>query len=372
MKSRSVSRSWFVLISTGLMVSALPLVALCDLSDAKKEVVLNLTGVSIDPLNVSGIAARGEWLVLGSDEGSSIQVFKKTGPNTYQATASGPILLDAPSVEVDIEGIAWGDGHVYVVGSHSLARKEAKDDKTVAENHARLAVKPKDEPSRKQIFRLKLDSDGALVPGSLERITLDKVFESHPILESFRRIPSKENGIDIEAIAVDGDEVLVGFRGPSLRGPYIPVLALTFQGGRFETGAIRVEDRFLDLGGRGIRDMTAVPGGGFLVLGGPVGDEPTSYQLYLWDGQDALPGKDVPKAKDRVKPICRIGCPDARLDGENVAVTSENYVPCDESSAKAEGVEFVEMKDGEIRFIIVYDGVTNGAPTLLSCPFVRR
>lgn len=357
MRRRNVSPSWFVLISAGWMLLALPLVALCAPLNAKKEATLNLSGVSIDPLNISGIATKGEWLVLGSDEGSRIQVFKKTGPNAYQATASGPIPLDAPSAEVDIEGITWHGDHVYVVGSHSLARKETKDNKTVAENHARLADKPKDEPSRKQIFRLKLDPDGALVPGSLERITLDKVFERHPILESFRRIPSKENGIDIEAIAVDGNEVLVGFRGPSLRGPYAPVLALTFQDGRFESCAINTQDRFLNLGGRGIRDMAAVPGGGFLVLGGPVGDEPTPYQLYFWDGRDALPGKDAPQAKDRVKPICRIGCPDD--------------VSCDPSSAKAEGVELVEMKGGEIRFIIVYDGATNGAPTLMSCPFVK-
>ena len=168
------------------------------------------------------------------------------------------------------------------------------------------------------------------------------------------------------------DELLIGFRGPSLRGPYIPVLALKFKGGRFKTDAIRPEDRFLDLGGRGIRGMTEVSGGGFLVLGGPIGDEPTPFQLYFWDGQDALPGKDAPEAKDHVKPICRISCPDVRLDGEKVTVLSENYVSCDESSAKAEGVEFVEIKEGEIRFIIAYDTAPNGAPTLFSCPFVKN
>lgn len=166
--------------------------------------------------------------------------------------------------------------------------------------------------------------------------------------------------------------MLIGFRGPSLRGPYIPVLALTFKGDRFKTDSIRSEDRFLDLGGRGIRDMTKIPGGGFLVLGGPVGDEPTPYQLYFWDGQDALPGKDAPDAKNHVKPICRISCPEIPLDGKNVAVLSDNYVSCDTSSAKAEGVEFVEMKEGEIRFIIVYDSATNRAPTLFSCPFVKN
>lgn len=368
MKRSNVPQSLFVLILMGWMLSVLPVVAICAPPDAKKEATLNLSGVSIDSLNVSGIAVRDGLLVIGSDEGASIQVFKKTGPNTYQAIASGPIQLDASSREVDIEGIAWGEGHVYVVGSHSLARKEAKEDKTVAQNHQRLADEPRDEVARKQIFRLKLDFNGALVPGSLEHITLDQVFQSHPILERFSHIPSKENGIDIEAIAVNGNELLVGFRGPSLRGPYIPVLVLTFQGDRFETAAIGTEDRFLDLGGRGIRDMTAIPGGGLLVLGGPVGDEPTPYQLYFWDGHDALPGKDAPKAKDRVKPICRIGCPDVDLDG---AVRSNNTVSCDTSPAKAEGVEFVEMKGGEIRFIIVYDTATNGAPTLFSCPFVK-
>ncbi|NTU65707.1 MAG: DUF3616 domain-containing protein, partial [Chloroflexi bacterium] len=170
------------------MLSALPIVAICAPPDAKKEATLNLSGVSIDPLNVSGIAEKDGLFVIGSDEGSSIQVFKKTGPNTYRATASGPIQLDTRSAdaEVDIEGIAWDDGHVYVVGSHSLARKETKDDQTVADNHKRLADPPKDELSRKQIFRLKLDSNGALVAGSLEHITLDEVFKSHPILKRFR------------------------------------------------------------------------------------------------------------------------------------------------------------------------------------------
>ena len=365
-------RFLLVLIATGWILSVSSVVAICAPPDAKKEATLNLSGVSIDPLNVSGIATRDGLLVIGSDEGSSIQVFKKTGPNTYQATASGPIQLDAPSAEVDIEGIAWDESYLYVVGSHSLARKQVKNDKTVAENHKRLADEPKDEQSRKQLFRLKLDPEGTLISGSLEKMTLDNVFKNHPILERFRHIPSKENGIVIEAIAVNGSELLIGFRGPSLRGPYIPVLVLKFKGGRFKTDAIQTDDRFLDLGGRGIRDMTKVPDGGFLVLGGPVGDEPTPYQLYFWDGQDALPGKDAPEAKDHVKPICRISCPDVHLDGKNVAALGENYVSCDNSSAKAEGVEFVDMQESEIRFIIVYDTAPNGAPTLFSCPFVKN
>lgn len=323
--------------------------------DATVEARLELSGMRIDPDNVSAIAGLDGLLVIGSDEGASIQVFTKTDTGRYQAVASGPIALESRG-EVDIEGIAWGPSHVYVVGSHSLARKKIKPERTVADNRSRLSKAPEDEPKRHQIVRLKLDSDGALDGGSLERVTLDAVLTADPILERFRAIPGKENGIDIEALAFNGDELLVGFRGPSLTGPYIPVLALTFKSGQFKTDAIQAEMRFLDLNGRGIRGMAEVPGGGVLVLGGPVGDEPTPWELYYWNGRDALSGSDVPDAKDRARPLCRIGCPDTGPS-------------CEGSSAKAEGVEFVAKSDREIRFMIVYDSATDGALTLFSCPF---
>jgi hypothetical protein len=46
------------------------------------------------------------------------------------------------------------------------------------------------------------------------------------------------------------------------------------------------------LGGRGIRDLTAVSDG-FLLLAGPVGDGSDFYQLYHWNGRDVLPGSNV-------------------------------------------------------------------------------
>ncbi|WP_295393021.1 DUF3616 domain-containing protein [uncultured Thiodictyon sp.] len=353
-------------LTTAGLLTALSSPSSADLPDARKEGTLTLSDLAIDPLNVSAIAIRGTLLAIGSDAGASIQVFTKTGTDTYQAVPSSPILLDSKGADDDIEGLAWGTDYLYVTGSHSLARNEAKAGKTVAENHARLAEPPKDEPSRKQVFRLKLDASGALVAGSLEQITLDEAFKKHPILDRFRAIPSKENGIDIEGLAVDGDGLLFGLRGPSLRGPVIPVLAVTFADNRFDTDAVKTEDRFLDLGGRGIRAMTEAPGGGFLVLGGPVGSEPTPYQLYFWDGQDALIGKDRQGAGNRVKALCRIGCPPVDQNGK---VLSDRLVSCGDSGVKPEGLEAVGIRDGEIRFIVVYDGADGGAPTRFSCPF---
>ena len=39
-----------------------------------------------------------------------------------------------------------------------------------------------------------------------------------PVLGPFVGLPSKENGLDIEGLAVRGDTVLLGLRGPVIRG----------------------------------------------------------------------------------------------------------------------------------------------------------
>src|SRR5262245_60839271 len=75
-----------------------------------------------------------------------------------------------------------------------------------------------------------------------------------------------------------------GFRGPVLRENYTPVLRFTFAVPVIESDLL-----YVNLGGRGIRDLTRARGG-LLVLAGPVGDGPGSYQLYFWDGKDCLPG----------------------------------------------------------------------------------
>ena len=51
------------------------------------------------------------------------------------------------------------------------------------------------------------------------------------MLQRFTQIPSKENGVDIEAIAVkgkDGDKLHLGFRGPVLRDNLVPIMVLDF------------------------------------------------------------------------------------------------------------------------------------------------
>jgi hypothetical protein len=120
---------------------------------------------------------------------------------------------------------------------------------------------------------------------------------------------------------------------------------------RFDKDEIDYDMVFVNLEGRGIRDMARVgeTDNQFLIVAGPVGDEPVPYKLYLWNGKNTVPGKDNAEAGDHAKALCIIPPPDSA------------------PMAKAEGIAFVEIKKDTYRFIIVYDGVEDGAATLFSC-----
>ena len=316
---------------------------------AIEEAVLAISpDTIIDPENISGVALSGDFLIIGSDEEAAIQVLKKSAPNTYLSDKSQSIVLDNSGEEVDIEGIAVGKKYIYVVGSHSRKRQKVKEDKSSKKNHKRLAT-TKTEPNREQLFRLELDADGKLVMDSIKKLTLRDIFVNHPVLALFQPIPSKENGIDIEGIAVNEkkDEIYIGFRGPVLRGNFTPVMVLTLDEGKFKQKKLKHELRYVNLGGLGIRGLTRTDGR-FLILGGPVGDESLSYHLFSWDGEDMVPGNDKPEASTHIKQLCEIPLPN--------------------SIAKAEGIEFLEQKDGKVHILVVYDGVQNGGGKIFSCP----
>ena len=156
--------------------------------------------------------------------------------------------------------------------------------------------------------------------------------EQDPYLGPFTRIPSKENGVDIEGIAVKGETVFLGFRGPVLRDNYVPVMKFPFASP--EDYALH----FVELGGLGIRDMVEVSDG-FLLLAGPVGDGPGSRLLSFWNGEDTIPGEDR-RVKGAVE-LARIEAP---------------------MEAKAEGLALLSEDDSSYTVLIVFDGLQRGAP----------
>lgn len=334
----------------GVLTALLAALAWTHFAWAQPPMAQEIGGVEIhgdlgkdESINISGLDGAGDLLLMVADEGEDCRVLKRNGERSYAALDK--IDLDAGG-EVDLEAAAWGGQYVYILGSHSRKRKTVKDDKTAAQNRERLYT-TETEPTRDHLYRLELGEDGALL--AAKSVSLRGIFDGDTLLESFQIIPSKENGIDLEGLAVDGEERLfVGFRGPVLRENYVPILVLK-TGSSFEQQDLSYEILFVNLGGWGIRGMEST-GDGFLILAGPVGDGPASYRLYFWDGQSCVPGKDAPNALEHVRAICEIPAP--TFEGDQT---------------KAEAIHLIEESAEEYRFLIAYDSAPRGAITEFSC-----
>lgn len=243
---------------------------------------LQLEGdLKIDPANISGLVITDQFMAVVTDEGNALQILPKVG-SRYQSTSQGVIALTQATDELDLEGLAWQAPHLYAVGSHSKKRKRLDPEKSDAKNIKRLGA-IYDEPARTQVFRLTLSPEGKV--SQIESFSALPFIENDPILAPFLKLPSKENGIDIEGIAVRDQTLYLGFRGPVIRGNLTPVLQLQLSKKTFKVK--QADTLWLNLGGFGIRDMVATPQG-FTLLTGPVNELPDQYQLVHWRGNTQL------------------------------------------------------------------------------------
>jgi phosphohistidine phosphatase SixA len=272
---------------------------------------------------VSGADMVGNFLVLVSDEmkdKTDAQLLERDGDGYKKA---GTVRLPGND-EIDLEavGVDRANATVYVTGSHAHARK--------IEGGVIGEVKRK--KSREQFFRFKLKPDGTAGPVEGPK-SLTTALEAHPVLKDFTKVASKENGIDIEGLAVKDGRLHFGFRGPVLRGGWVPVLSCTWDD---PTGTAQV--RYLRLGGRGVRDLVAVSGG-FLVLAGLVGDGDGTYRVYFWDGIDQLPAGENGPGPQRLGEFTGLG------------------------EGKPEGLVVLAETDGAYQVLLLCDGLPNGGPT---------
>lgn len=301
--------------------------------------------------NLSAVVVLGTRVVLADDEQRLLLVGERRSDGAITIRAQPP-LLGPGKEEFDLEGLAVSGDVVYAIGSHSAARRSADDDgRTQARNLERMRGAIREAPERKVLFRLRFGPDGSVAEqatSSLQDIITAEARrdgKAEGILARAVGVPGKENGVDIEGLAVEGHTAWVGFRGPVLRHGYVPVLRVSAA----SFPAIAREDLlFVSLGGRGIRDLARVSSG-LLVLAGAVGDSDQSTQLVFWDGRSCVAGKDVPACTTKVL-------------GE---IASVSGVDGDGNPAfgRAEGVAVLEDAPGHLRVLIVFDGVQGGAPT---------
>jgi len=297
---------------------------------------LKLSGDLAYGEELSGVAFWQKLLVACPDEGTEFNVLQRIGDG-YELLSKVDLLSDSND-EIDMEGVASDGQYLYIVGSHSLRRKKVDDEKAYEKNRKRLTnVAPHEESYG--LFRITLNSDGSLK--TKDAISLQDILAADEVLQPYVSIPSKENGIDAEGIAVKSGRLFVGFRGPVLRENFVPVLSFEFE------NVNHYQLKFVPLDGRGIRDLVAVDDG-FLILAGPVGDGDASCRFYWWNGGDCIPGKD-------------------RSEGQ---VTLLGAVP-DAAGVKPEGMCLISEDRDAWRLLMVCDGESSAKEVSVPKPQSR-
>ena len=231
-----------------------------------------------------------------------------------------------PIEEADIEGLDQHDGYLWLVGSHSVKRAAPKAENSIEKNAKRLAKLSRDG-NRFLLARIPLsdaampslaqtvERDGhartaARVAGNQQSNALSSALAGDEHLGAFLAIPGKDNGLDIEGLAVAGDRVFVGLRGPVLRG-WAVLLELALDAQDAATLTLKpigpagqsYRKHFLDLRGSGVRDL-CVRGDDLLILAGPTLTQTGPQAVFRWPGgarpdrESLVFGKDLPTVLD--------------------------------------------------------------------------
>jgi Protein of unknown function (DUF3616) len=126
------------------------------------------------------------------------------------------------------------DGFLWVCGSHCRVRQKPKPSPGDMPGVQRVVHKLRARPSRHLLGRVRLSDDGGGLVGKGEHLPFEKqgtlcgYLADSTFLGPFLQLPSKENGLDIEGLALtDRGTVLLGLRGP-LVDSFAVVVELAF------------------------------------------------------------------------------------------------------------------------------------------------
>ena len=224
-----------------------------------------------------------------------------------------PPSADTQNIEeADLEGADYAEGYLWLVGSHSLKRrrpKVSKDPDRHEKGHKQLA-KVSVDGNRYLLARIPVvlidgqhtlmreavlngsELKAAQLRGDRNGNDLIDALKDDEHLGPFLKIPGKDNGFDIEGLVVSGERLLIGLRGPVLRGWAVileiePVEAknqpstLTLK--KIGPNERRYRKHFVHLGGLGIRDLCR-EGEDLLILAGPTMDLDGPVIVFRWKG----------------------------------------------------------------------------------------
>jgi len=266
--------------------------------------------------DLSTVVNTENYLWLAFDKSVGVERLLKDGEDyCHHKHFSLTEYIDLPadtSEEIDIEGLAYAGHYLWVVGSHSLKRDKPDDNSKKLKKRTKLLSKVKNDPNRYTIARIPLvkkqnngeftlrkstyhpDRNGeelkaAKLKSGKKSSELSKALKKDKHLKKFMKIPGKDNGFDIEGIAVINDRIFLGLRGPVLCGWAIIIeIAVKEKKGKLKLKKIgrkkqKYRKHFVDLKGMGIREL-AVAKEDLLILAGPTLDCDGMMTLYRLNG----------------------------------------------------------------------------------------
>jgi uncharacterized protein DUF3616 len=315
---------------------------------------------------LSGVAGLLDTLWVASDETLSVERLDRVrgrgptfGAHTTFALNGYLGLPDGVRDEADVEDLDISGGYLWIVGSHA-AEREMPGAKASPRKIAKTLAKVARQGNRCLLARI------PIVPAkgtwTLERRTgrgarkrraarLEGSAKGNALIRALRRDehfggtlapPGKENGFDVEGLAVIGRRVLLGMRGPVFN-QWAAILEIEPRPMRNRPELLRLapigrgkrlyRKHFLKLDGLGIRALCR-QGADLLVLAGPMAALHGPVKLYRWIGGAR---SDVER---RMRPADLVHVMDLRTGQGN------DY---------PEGIVVVPSSDGRDRLLVVYE-----------------
>lgn len=315
---------------------------------------------------ISGLAGANNSLWIACDETQSVERIdrKRLRPPLFAGHVSFPLdeyisIPGGSKAEADLEDLDIAGGYLWLVGSHAASRK-MPDAKASPRKVAKALARIERPAPRCLLARIPLvETDGTQQlrrrAGHGERKRLAARLEDgrggDVLIAALRgdehfgpslQLPGKENGLDIEGLAVVGERVLLGLRGPVFHD-WAAILEIEPKPVRRHPSRLRLSPfgrgqklfrkHFLELDGLGIRGL-ARQGLDLLILAGPTAALDGPARVYRWIGGART---DVQRRvrHDSVIPVMDL--------------------PVGQGNDHPEGIVVVPSRDGRDRLLVVYE-----------------
>ncbi|NKM23408.1 DUF3616 domain-containing protein [Rhizobium laguerreae] len=192
--------------------------------------------------------------------------------------------------ETDAEGVSFSGGFFYIVGSHGRNKEgEKQDSRYFAYRIPASALSGGDLGEENEVSSAVEKSD-----------RLADLLDQSDAFKKANALAPEKDGTNIEGLAVTGDKLFVGFRGPLPDGK--AVIGETSVNYLFDDGAGGLELHPVDLGkGQAVRDLAPYHDG-LLILAGPQDRNGGKAAIYTWtrdNGPSQLAELEPVGSKDR-------------------------------------------------------------------------